>query len=985
VVRVLKRIHASRVVWTKYDCSHIDDSMRWYGVLLGVLAAIAPVQSVFVDEAFNIDFHQALLGTPQPHTTFFHKPDSSSNAALLYTISDKGLLAAVNPRDGSIVWRQAISGQDRDNATAACLVAGEGDGKITTAFEKTVTAWDASDGRLVWTHGIKGRSRAVGLQAVPVLGSSVDGAVQDVILLTQPQKEGGGYVISRLGGDGAGERWRYSDFDTKLDATVSVAASDKHVYYVSKSSGILSGQKTKVVVLDLTSGRHIKEYSVGLDAQEVSSDGKLVAGSSPIPFMITSEKPYKTLKLNVLGNTKATTITLEDKAEDILSVKVHYASGSKALPHFLVHLQTATRHWAEIYHINAASGEASRAYSLPATQEASTFAASTNGEKVFFTRVTSTEVIVYSSESHGHLGRWARRELGFGYAPSSTPIFATAEVASRDAANTAVRVAVTSPQGSWYMIRNGDTQWSRPEMLAYADMAAWSDDIASDALVQELQEEISVDPATAYINRVYRHATELSHLPGYLMQLPQKMFSSSGDEVTARQHLVGSKSIILKTKRDQLFSVSGVSGAIQWHQDLSYELSTGSQIRSLAVQEGRVTMYTSEGSVIVVNATTGQLIEKKSGSTPVDRLTELPGSPASTILKIDEDGTPHFPSDLAPSVPNEGNTVMTISKTGAVTGWTVGTTISKTWTFSPPNAKVVELTARPAHDPIASVGRVLGDRSVLYKYFTPNLALLTALSSTTLTIYLIDAVTGSILHTSTHPGHHPTSPISSVLSENWFAYTFTTTDQSTKAISSQLVISELYESSLPNDRGPLSSLTNYSSFGPDSTAKPHVISAAFVLTEPITNLTVTQTTQGITNRHLLAYLPHSNALASIPRHILDARRPIDRDPTPAEAEEGLFRYDPSLPLNPQQFLSHSREVVGINRIMTSPTLLESTSMVFAYGHDIFGTQVAPSQTFDVLGKSFKKMQLVGTVVALYLGVMALRPIVRRKVVERGWM
>ncbi|KAK5945461.1 hypothetical protein PMZ80_002666 [Knufia obscura] len=957
--------------------------MRWYGILLSALA-IAPAHSIYVDEAFNIDFHQALLGTP--HTTFFHKPDSSSNAALLYSLSDKAVLGALNPRDGSLVWRQAIAGQPRENATDAYLIAGEDDGKITTAFEKTVTTWDASDGRLVWTHGIKGRSRAIGLQAVPVLGSSTDGAVQDVILLTQPQKEGGGYVVSRLGGDGSGERWRHSDFGAKLDAVVSIATSPKHVYHVTKSSGIISGQKTQVVVLDMTTGKQIKEYTVSLDAESVSFDGELVAGSSSAaPFMITSDKPYKTLKLNVLGNTKVATVTLEDKTEDVLSVKVHYARGPKALPHFLAHVQTATRHWAEVYHINTASGEATRAYSLPATQEASAFSASTNGEKVFFTRVTSTEVIVYSSESHGHLGRWTRTQLGVGYASSSEPVSATAEVASRDVANIAVRVAVAAPEGSWYMIRNGDTQWSRTEMLAYADMAAWSDDLAADSLVQELQEEISVDPATAYVNRVYRHATELRHLPAYLMQLPQKMFGSSNDEVTARQNLIGTKSLILKTKQNKLFSVSGVTGKLQWHTDLSPVLPAESTVRSLATQEGRITMYNSEGSVIVVNATTGQLIENKSGSTPVNRLVELPGSPASTILKVDEDGTPQFASDLAPSVPDEGNTVMTIDKSGAVSGWTVGTTISKTWTFSPPNAKIVDITARPAHDPIASIGRVLGDRSVLYKYFTPNLALLTAVSSTTLTIYLIDAVTGTILHTSSHPGLLPTSPISTIISENWFAYTFTSTNPTTHAITPQLIISELYESSLPNDRGALSSQTNYSSFGPDATTKPHVISAAFVLTEPIANLTVTQTAQGITNRQLLAYLPHSHAIASIPRHILDARRPIDRDPTTAEIEEGLFRYDPSLPLNPQQFLSHSREVMGINSIMTAPTLLESTSMVFAFGHDVFGTQVAPSQTFDVLGRGFKKVQLVGTVVALYFGVLGVRPLVRRKVVERGWM
>ena len=960
--------------------------MRWHGVLSLVAIAITPLKAVLLDEAFNVDFHHALIGHPQPHTTFFHKPDSSSNAALLYTLSDKAVLGAVNPRDGSVVWRQSIAGQPQDNATEAYLIAGEGDGKITTAIGDQVAAWDAAHGRLAWTYNIESNSKAIDLQAVPVLGSSTDGAVQDVILARQTQNGLGGYVISRLGGDGSGERWLYSDYDTKLDATVALTASPKHVFYITKSAGLISGQKTKVTVLDLTTGKVLKEHSVNLDTDSVSSDGRVVAASgSRNPFMITSEKPFKTLKLNLLGTNKVSTISLEDKGEEIVSVKVHSIPGPAADPHFLVHISSAKKQWAEVYHLNAANGEASRAYSLPATQEVSAFAASSNANKVYFTRVTSTEVSVYSSESHGHLGRWARKQLGTGFQSSSDPILATAEVASREGASIAVRVAVTSPEGSWYMLRNGDTQWSRPEMLAYSDMAAWSDDISADPLAQELETEISVDPATAYVNRVYRHTAELMQLPAFLVQLPQKMLGKTAERTSVRSDLLGSRSLILATKNKHLYSVNSNAGIVQWHTDLSSKIEADSTFRSLSTSEGRVTLYSSNGSLTVVNATSGDVIETKAGSLAVGRIVEVQGSPAATILKISDDGVPQLASDFTPSVPDEGNIVLTLDKAGGVTGWTVGTTIKDVWTFRPGNSKIISIASRPAHDPIASIGRVLGDRSVLYKYFTPNLALLTSVSSKTLTMYLIDAVTGAVLHTSSHPGYLASSPVSAILSENWFAYTFTSQNPESKAVSTQLIVSELYESSVPNDRGHLSAKTNYSSFGPDANAQPHVISAAFTLAEPMSNLAVSQTAQGITIRQLLAYLPSSNAVVAIPRAVLEARRPVDRDPTAAEAEEGLFRYQPQLDLDPKWFISHSRDVMGVKQIPTSPTLLESTSTVFAFGHDIFGTQVAPSQTFDVLGKDFNRIQLVLTVVALYLGVLGIRPLVRQKIVQRGWL
>jgi hypothetical protein len=56
-------------------------------------------------------------------------------------------------------------------------------------------------------------------------------------------------------------------------------------------------------------------------------------------------------------------------------------------------------------------------------------------------------------------------------------------------------------------------------------------------------------------------------------------------------------------------------------------------------------------------------------------------------------------------------------------------------------------------------------------------------------------------------------------------------------------------------------------------------------------------------------------------------------------------------------------------------VVESTSLVFAYGIDVFGTRVAPSFLFDILGKGFNKVSLVATVAGLGLGVMALGPYV----------
>jgi ER membrane protein complex subunit 1 len=193
-------------------------------------------------------------------------------------------------------------------------------------------------------------------------------------------------------------------------------------------------------------------------------------------------------------------------------------------------------------------------------------------------------------------------------------------------------------------------------------------------------------------------------------------------------------------------------------------------------------------------------------------------------------------------------------------------------------------------------------------------------------------------------------------------------------------VSDLYESGLANDRGPLGAIANYSSLEPseDPSAEPvlpHVISQAFIIPEAISHMAVTQTKQGIASRQLICTLALSNTIIGITRNILDPRRPVDRDPTPGEMEEGLMKYSPVIEFDPKMMLTHQREVMGVRNVITSPSLLESTTLVFAYGLDVFGTRVTPSLAFDILGKDFNRLALVFTVAALTAGVGFLAPMV----------
>jgi hypothetical protein len=757
------------------------------------------------------------------------------------------------------------------------------------------------------------------------------------------------------------------------DVPFQVSSSPSEIFYISLQSAMLKGYKIKVTSLDPITGRQSRQVTLNTESDITSQDSIFFVGANTAsPLIVWADKSLKSLKVNVIGTKQINTIAIDNTSgQEIQQITVHAPHKLNSLAHFLVHYKTETGAWAEVFHTDMKSSVVTKAYQLPYLQGQSVVATNNINANVYFTRVTDSEAVVVSSASHGILGRW-----NADVSSTDRAIHAVADVVTKGK-SVAVRSAVIRESGDWSLIRNGQTEWTRPEALIHTVAAAWVEEEDQEDLVHELEVEGHESLIGAYIHRVKRHLRDLQHLPEWLKELPKRIITSIlTDEVSNLDSFGVAKSIIVATEKGRVYALdTGRQGTIKW--SVQAEKTSHWDIKAILTIPGSAEIYISDGSSLRVNSSTGEIISRSAPTNvklqSIATFEHQVGSSMVRIgsLGIQEDGSP------VSSFDDITGFLVTTSNDGRVLGWVVKDIKSPVWEFVPPaGQKVIKAVSRPSHDPVASIGKVLGDRSVLYKYLNQNLVLVTAVNEQdhTAGFYLLDGVSGKVLYSVRRSGVDPTQPIASAISENWFAYSFfgDAVDESS-AKGYQLVVSELYESPIANDRGPLDAAGNYSSL--HDLPLPHVVSQSFVIAEPISHMAVTQTRQGITTRQLLCVLPSSNAIVGIPRPVLDPRRPVDRDPTSAEAEEGLFRYAPYLDFDGKWYLTHSRDVAGIQTVLSCPTQLESTSLIFAFGGDIYGTRATPSQAFDILGKSFSKLQLVLTVVALAAGVTFLAPMV----------
>lgn len=151
-------------------------------------------------------------------------------------------------------------------------------------------------------------------------------------------------------------------------------------------------------------------------------------------------------------------------------------------------------------------------------------------------------------------------------------------------------------------------------------------------------------------------------------------------------------------------------------------------------------------------------------------------------------------------------------------------------------------------------------------------------------------------------------------------------------------------------------------------------------------------TRGEKADHSSLVITPAGQLFAISRRLLDPRRPVGA-PSADDKEEGLIPYHSAILFNPKEVASYSdhvclvtsfsisvrvnpnfaaMQVLGADRIKTAPAFLESTSLVLAFGLDVFFTRRMPSKAFDVLSADFSRGSLIATTLALVVAIVVAR-------------
>ncbi|XP_011867033.1 PREDICTED: ER membrane protein complex subunit 1 isoform X2 [Vollenhovia emeryi] len=296
----------------------------------------------------------------------------------------------------------------------------------------------------------------------------------------------------------------------------------------------------------------------------------------------------------------------------------------------------------------------------------------------------------------------------------------------------------------------------------------------------------------------------------------------------------------------------------------------------------------------------------------------------------------------------------------------------KVWELllSPRNQRITQVVAKNPIERVHSQGRVLSDRSVLYKYINPNLVAIVTegighAHKSTLNLYLLDVVSGAMIFSITHK--RVRGPIHIVHSENWLVYSYF----SEKGRRTEIATLELYEGKIQ------SNITVFSSLA--TTKLPIVERQAFIFPASIDYMQETITEKGITSKHIIVALANGGIL-ELPWMMVDPRRPIN----PEMREEGVIPYMPEIPVHMDAIINYNQSVSRVMGIHTSPSGLESTCLVFVHGLDLFYTRVAPSKTFDVLKEDFDYYLIVIVLAALLISSYVTKKLASQKAQKQAW-
>ena len=109
-------------------------------------------------------------------------------------------------------------------------------------------------------------------------------------------------------------------------------------------------------------------------------------------------------------------------------------------------------------------------------------------------------------------------------------------------------------------------------------------------------------------------------------------------------------------------------------------------------------------------------------------------------------------------------------------------------------------------------------------------------------------------------------------------------------------------------------------------------------------------------------------------------------PSQSEMEEGLMLYQPFVLFPPPNMATYNYTVHGTwKHIYSSPTLLESTSIVFAiHSNGIFHNRIKPSQGFDAMPSDFNAGLLILILMFMMVAIQVMKTMYEQKLLKSQW-
>lgn len=927
----------------------------------------------------KITFHIPLIGVPLKESIFFHKPISYQDS-LIYLATEKNILAAINSKDGSLVWRQEYAENDLINAIKPL------DSKIITlSNSSTVRAWNALTGFLIWEETLQ-NSFSDNRNVIKIFENNIT-SDKDIILLTSN-------MIYFLDSNTGSQIWCYGKNIEGLPIFLLISNS---FVYVVESKASSNTYFISVSKLDGKTGNKISSN----DLFSISKlDDIIYVGNSPFPIIVWRNS--STCSSLSIYNFDQNITHIIDIEIPFSSVKLYPSENSNVISSsILFHFVSSSykRTWASVFSFKSNSSIL-KLYEISSISTTSCFFPIIYAFDIFFihsyiNKFGSIIIETYGDKNNSILNTW---NISQNQHHSQLEQIISNFFQKKDN-SVIIKSVVVMSDGTIYMVKESSVLWYREESLSYSIHAEFLQLPQKHiVLIDNYSLKKSNFLLSTYIKRIIEHVDKLKETIKYVISSIRKRVSkkykdtSNIQKIGLQKNVFGLKQIIIViTSKGKILALDPFSsGIVIWSNNLGNEFDyKGLWIIKKSKALNDIPFIAVLGRSFQdmhfwkINGLTGEIINSKKVDNDIKNSFILDhaltkDSNENIIIGITEDKKIKLLYDTSKTLPvpileNLSNVYFSTKNLNTLEGYFLdfkNLYANLTWTIDFPSSEsIISLSFRNKNEKIASIGRVLGDRSVLYKYLNSHLLAVATGNKvdSKLSIYLIDMVKGMILHTNHYNSVDISKGVEILLTENWIVYQFWI-EKPTKGY--QIVISELYESETRNKRNQGANSTSIYNI-----PLPFVISQAYLFPRRIHAFTSVLTRYGITSRDIISYID-SNQIIMIPKKLLDPQRPIlVNNKISSESIKGLIPYDVNLFIDSKIVISSKNEVYGIKNILSSPTLLESTSLILAYGHDIFFTYVTPSNSFDVLNPSFNKLQLLLTILSLIVGLFVLRSMV----------